>query len=103
MTEGITMTTQQIETAATNQAEDLMLEAAILEGELAKQTEQAKLLRDARDRLEVTNEELAELLGVEPSTLNSWLFPTSSKAHRPMNKTARLLLARILSDAKKRK
>lgn len=80
-----------------------MLEAAILEGELAKQTEQAKLLRDARDKLEVTNEQLAELLGVEVPTLVSWLLPTSSKAHRPMNKTARLLLARILADHRKRK
>jgi len=97
------MTAQQITTGPPKKAESLMLEAAILEGELARQTGQAKLLRNARDRLEVTSEQLAELLGVELPTLNSWLLPKSSKAHRPMNRTARLLLARILADAKRRK
>lgn len=84
-------------------AEAIMLEAAALEEELARQTEQAKTLRDARERLGVTSEQLAELLGVELPTLNSWLLPKSSKAHRPMSKTAKLLLVRILADAKRRK
>jgi DNA-binding transcriptional regulator YiaG len=82
----------------TNGAEALMLEAAILEGEMAKQTEQAKLLRDARDKLEVTSEQLAQLLGVSLPTLRNWLAPPTSKVHREMPLTAKLLLARILAD-----
>ena len=80
----------------------LLLEAASLEAELGKQTEQAKTLRNAREKLGVTTEELAELLGVEVPTLNSWLLPTTSKAHRPMNRTAKLLLARILADQRRK-
>lgn len=65
---------------------------AILEGEMAKQTEQAKMLRDAREKLGVTNEDLAELLGVEVVTLLSWLRPPEGANYRPMNRTARMLL-----------
>ncbi len=68
-----------------------------------RQTKQAKALRDARAKLGVTSEGLADQLGVEVSTLNSWLLPKSSKAHRTMSKTATLLLARILAEAKRRK
>ena len=64
-------------------------------------TNQAKLLRGARDRLDVGTEELAELLGVSLPTLRSWIAPMTSKMHRSMPKTAQLLLDRILADAKR--
>lgn len=73
------------------------------EADMARQTKQAMVLREARDQLEVTSAELAELLGVEVGTLNSWLLPKYAKAHRPMNRTAKLLLERILTDARRRK
>ncbi len=64
-------------------------------------TNQAKLLRGARDRLDVRSEELAELLGVSLPTLRSWIAPMTSKMHRSMPRTAQLLLDRILADAKR--
>jgi DNA-binding transcriptional regulator YiaG len=95
------MTHQRVETVSAD-GEALMLEAAILERELAKQTQQAKLLRDARETLGVTTEQLAELLGVSLPTLRNWLSPPTSRVHREMNLTAKLLLARILADQKRR-
>lgn len=68
-----------------------------------RSTAQAKALRNAREKLGVTSEQLAGMLGVGLPTLNSWLLPRSSKAHRPMSKTAALLLERIVADAKRRK
>ena len=68
-----------------------------------RSTAQAKALRNAREKLGVTSEQLAGMLGVGLPTLNSWLLPRSSKAHRPMSKTATLLLGRIVADAKRRK
>ena len=62
---------------------------------------QQKGLRAAQAVLKVTREELADLLGVSLPTLNSWLLPPTSKAFRPMSKTALLLLERILVDAKR--
>jgi transcriptional regulator with XRE-family HTH domain len=78
---------------------------------LAKQTEQAKLLREARQRLGLTNDQLAEILGVEPITITGWLLPEESKGHRTMSATARIALeyrleqgprkvAKILADLK---
>jgi DNA-binding transcriptional regulator YiaG len=62
-----------------------------LEAELAKQTAQAKMLREARETLGVTNEELALLLGVPERTLKSWLTPGAAN-FRPMGDTAKMLL-----------
>jgi hypothetical protein len=56
------------------------------------QTRQAKILRDAKDKLNLTREELATILGVKPITLQSWLLPKGSKGHRVMNRTAMMLL-----------
>lgn len=67
---------------------------------MGKETEQAALLRAAREKLETTSEDLAERLGVSLPTLNSWLLPKASKAHRPMPKTARLLLDYVVADKK---
>ena len=61
-------------------------------------TNQAKVLRSARVKLEVKSEELAEMLGVSLPTLRSWIAPATSKMHRTMPKTAKLLLDRILAD-----
>jgi DNA-binding transcriptional regulator YiaG len=76
-------------------------DATLIE-EMARQTPQAKLIRDAREKLEITSEELAELLGVSLPTLRGWLTPADNKVHREMPLTAKLLLARILADPKKR-
>ena len=67
---------------------------------MAKEIEQGRLLRMARKKLQVTNPELAERLGVEVTTLLAWLRPATSKAHRPMPKTARLLLGHIMREHK---
>jgi DNA-binding transcriptional regulator YiaG len=66
--------------------------------EMARQTAQAKLLRDARDKLGMTSEQLAAELGVSLPTLRNWLAPADNKVHREMPLTAKLLLARILAD-----
>jgi DNA-binding transcriptional regulator YiaG len=80
-----------------------MTDDATLIEEMARQTPQAKLIRDARDKLEITTEELAAMMGVSLPSLRGWLNPPSSKAHREMPLMAKLLLARILADPKKRK
>ena len=67
------------------------------------ETAQAKMLREARDRLGITTEELADELGVSLPTIRNWLTPKTSKVHRKMPKTATLLLARILSEKRKKK
>jgi DNA-binding transcriptional regulator YiaG len=64
-------------------------------------TDQAEVLRAAREQLQVDSAELAEMLGVSLPTLRSWIAPTSSKMHRSMPRTAQLLLDRILAEAEK--
>jgi hypothetical protein len=64
---------------------------------------QAEVLRNARDRLKVRSDQLAEMLGVALPTLRSWIAPETSKVHRSMPKTAQLLLDRILADPRYRK
>lgn len=81
----------------------VMIEHASLEAELARQTQQGKTLREAKEKLGVTSEELAELLGVALPTLHNWLLPAHSARHREMPKTAKLLLAYILKDRRKGK
>ena len=80
------------------------------EGEdMARQTAQAKLLRDARDTLGITNEELAERLGVKLVTMRQWMAdpntvtPKGHSIHRTMPETAKILLGYILRDAKQAK
>lgn len=68
------------------------------EGSVARQTKQARALREARARLNVTTGELATLLGVSLPTLRNWIAPKTSKMHREMPLTAKLLLERILTD-----
>lgn len=65
--------------------------------------DQAALLRQARQKLKKTNAELAEALGVSESLMLAWLAPKSSGKHRPMRRPAKLLLAAILADAKRKK
>jgi DNA-binding XRE family transcriptional regulator len=63
---------------------------------------QQKLLRKVRDAFELTNEELAEALGVPPDTLLAYLAPESARKYRQMAEADRLVLARILGKRKKR-
>lgn len=103
--------------------------------DMARQTEQAELLRKARDHLaqrvaalsgandrpglkalgippdriqelcngaEFTSADLAAMLGVSLPTLRNWLAPADNKVHREMPMTAKLLLARILADSRKK-
>lgn len=60
--------------------------------------EQGKLLRQAQEKLGLTVEELADELGVSIHTMRSWLAPEGWKKRRPMPKTARLLLERIMEE-----
>lgn len=105
------------------------LEQITDEDALARQTAQAKLLREARDELAertatmdkrslialglserraeeiksgdaFKSEDLAEILGVSLPALRNWMAPADNKVHREMPKTAKLLLARILTEAK---
>lgn len=65
--------------------------------------DQAALLRQARQKLDKTNAELAESLGVSESLMLAWLAPKSSGKHRPMRKPAKLLLAAILAQHRAKK
>jgi DNA-binding transcriptional regulator YiaG len=66
-------------------------------------TNQAEVLRSARERLKVRSSELAEMLGVSLPTLRSWIAPETSKVHRSMPRTAQLLLDRILAEVRQKK
>ena len=100
-----------------------------LEAELARQTAQAKMLRDARDELAkraatldkrsliamglserraeeiksgqpFTSADMADLLGVSLPALRNWMAPADNQVHREMPKTAKLLLARIIAEVR---
>lgn len=101
-----------------------------LELDVARQTAQAKLLREARDHLAekapkmglswlvsigisekrakaitegaaFNSEDLADAIGTSLPSLRSWMLPADNKAHRVMPETAKRLLARILADKKR--
>lgn len=61
---------------------------------------QQQVLRDARDKLDLTTEALAGELGVSLKTVRSWLEPATSASHRAMPKGYQLLLDRILAERK---
>lgn len=63
---------------------------------------QQDLLRRARTRLGITNEELAEALNVSQPTLRSYLAPESAGRFRKMGNTDKLLLREILAAYKKK-
>lgn len=63
-----------------------------------KERSQQDLIRDARKRLGKTNAELAAELGKSAKTIEAWLLPADNKAHRAMPKSARLLLAALLTQ-----
>ena len=65
-----------------------------------KKKPQQAVLREARDQLGVTTEELAGQLGVSLKTVRSWLEPETSTSHRRMPDTPRLLLTHLLKAAK---
>lgn len=69
------------------------------DGTMAKEKDQAALIRTARKRLDITTEELADLLGKSLPTVRSWLVP-KGKSRRNMPESSRLLLARILAEHK---
>jgi DNA-binding XRE family transcriptional regulator len=64
---------------------------------------QQALLRKVRKALDLTNDELAKALGVKLPTLYAYLAPESAAKHRKMPAGSRLLLERILADAKRKK
>jgi DNA-binding transcriptional regulator YiaG len=104
---------------------------------VARQTAQAKLLREAREELaqrardladakdrkglermglppkraseliagqQFNSQDLADLLGVSLETLRNWTYdPATAQRAREMPLTAKLLLARILADARRKK
>lgn len=65
--------------------------------------DQTELLRKARKVLNYSNAELAESLGKKPATLIAWLAPAGAKKRRTMPTGSRLLLERLLADAKRKK
>lgn len=96
---------------------------------MARQTAQAKLLREARDEFAqlaarmhardlialglskiraaelsdgqpFNSADLAEILGVALPTVRNWMAPANNEVHREMPKTARYLLDYRLRDAR---
>ena len=64
----------------------------------AKQQTQQDAIRQAREALDLTTEELADQMEVSLSTMRAWLMPATSKAHRKMPKMARSVLARMVKE-----
>lgn len=70
---------------------------------MKKTTTQQDQLRAARKALKKTNAELAAEFGKSEAGILAWLAPETSAKHRTMPKAARMLLARIVADAKRKK
>lgn len=62
------------------------------------QTTQQELLRQAREKLKVSNTELAKMLGKSEAGLLAWLSPSTSKKFRTMPEIWRDRLASILAE-----
>lgn len=58
---------------------------------------QQELLRRVREAFDLSNEELAEALGVKEPTLRAYLSPESAEKHRRMPEADRLVLTRIMA------
>ncbi len=63
---------------------------------------QQDLLRRVREAYGLSNDELADALGIKADTLLAYLAPESAKKHRAMPGEDRLVLARILKERKRR-
>ncbi len=63
---------------------------------------QQELLRRVREAFELSNDDLAEALGVKVDTLLAYLAPESAKKHRAMPGEDRLVLSRIMAKRGKR-
>jgi hypothetical protein len=62
---------------------------------------QEELLRKVREAFELTNDELAAALSINPHTLLAYLAPDSAKKRRQMPQADRLVLSRILAGKRK--
>jgi transcriptional regulator with XRE-family HTH domain len=62
-----------------------------------------QLLKKIREAFGLSNEELAECLGVSLDTLLAYLAPETAKKHRKLPEADRLVLARILAESGTRK
>jgi hypothetical protein len=70
---------------------------------MKKTQTQQEQLRAARKVLKKTNAELAAEFRKSEAGILAWLAPKTSAKHRTMPAGARLLLARIVADAKRKK
>lgn len=70
---------------------------------MPKEKSQQDLLRDARERMNMTTAELAAELGKSQHTLRSWLLPENAQGYRVMPKSARLLLFAVVSQHRGKK
>lgn len=68
-----------------------------------KAKDQADILKAARKALGMTNPELAAALGKSQKAIETWLAPAGAAMRRQMPEGSKLLLARILADAKRKK
>lgn len=57
---------------------------------------QRDLLRKVREAFDVSNDQLAEALGVSLSTLLAYLAPESNAKHRKLPEADKLVLSRVL-------
>lgn len=62
---------------------------------------QQELLRRVRKALDLTNDELAEAIGVKPATLLAYLAPDTAAKHRQLPAESRLVLQRLLAAKRK--
>lgn len=62
---------------------------------------QQEQLRRVRKALALTNEGLAQALGVKPATLLAYLAPDTAAKHRQLPAESRLVLRRLLAAKRK--
>lgn len=65
-------------------------------------TKQEQLLKKIREAFDLTNEELAEALGVNLNTVLAYLAPETANKRRTMPEADQLVLAAILAQHKAR-
>jgi ribosome-binding protein aMBF1 (putative translation factor) len=67
---------------------------------MAKQKDQTKIIRSAKQRLGYTTEQLAAAMGKSATTVKSWLAPEGSAKRREMPESAKILIGHLVATKK---